>query len=68
MRAEGHHAKTACGNLQLCAGLKVVIEGVTHAMVQRILEKTRQRRSVEETGSVEREEEETESVEVDLIT
>ena len=32
MRAEGEQAKTACGNLQLCAGLEDGIEGSTHAV------------------------------------
>ena len=35
MRAAGDQAKTACGNLQLCAGLEAGIEGATHAMGQR---------------------------------
>ena len=30
MRALGDHSKTACGNLQLCAGLEARIEGETH--------------------------------------
>ena len=34
-RAAGDQAKTACGNLQMCAGLKASIEGDTHAMGQR---------------------------------
>ena len=37
MRAARDKAKTACGNLQLCAGLKASIEGATHAAVQWIL-------------------------------
>ena len=32
MRAAGDQAKTACGNLQLCAGLQAGIEGTTHAV------------------------------------
>ena len=32
MRAAGDQAKTACGNLQLCAGLEAGTEGATHAM------------------------------------
>ena len=32
IRASGYQAKTACGNLQLCAGLEAVIEGATHAV------------------------------------
>ena len=32
MRAAGEQAKTACGNLQLCAGLEAGIEGATHAV------------------------------------
>ena len=32
MRAAGDQAKTACGNLQMCAGLKAGIEGATHAV------------------------------------
>ena len=44
MRAAGDQAKTACGNLQLCTGLKVVIEGDSHAVGQRRLERVRERR------------------------
>ena len=32
MRSYGYQAKMACFNIQLCAGLKVGIEGATHAM------------------------------------
>ena len=35
MRSVGEQAKTACGNLQLCAGLEAGIEGATHTMGQR---------------------------------
>ena len=35
VRAARNQAKTACGNLQLCAGLEASIEGVTHAVGQR---------------------------------
>ena len=43
MRAVGYQAKTACGNLQLCAGLEASIEGDTHAVVQRRIERVRAR-------------------------
>ena len=32
MRAAGDQSKTACGNLQLCAGIKAGIEGAIHAV------------------------------------
>ena len=35
MREVGDQAKTACGSLQLCPGIKDGIEGATHNMVQR---------------------------------
>ena len=44
MRAAGDQLKTACGNLQLCEGLKSGIEGDTHAVGQRILARVRKRR------------------------
>ena len=34
MRAARDQAKTACANLQLCAGLEAGIEGATHAVGQ----------------------------------
>ena len=36
MRAAGEQAKTARGNLQLCAGLGAGIEGATHAVVSSV--------------------------------
>ena len=49
MRATGDQAKTACGNLQLCAGLEAGIEGATHAVGQRRVERVLDWR-VEEEG------------------
>ena len=40
MREVGDQAKTACGSLQLCQGIKDGIEGATHNMVQRRWERT----------------------------
>ena len=57
MRAAGDQAKTACGNLQPCAGLETGIEGATHTLGQRRLERKRRRQSEEEDGNVEGEEE-----------
>ena len=37
VRASGDQMKTVCGNLQLCAGLKVGIKGATHDVSQRRL-------------------------------
>ena len=46
-----------CGNLQLCAGLEAGIEGATHALVQRRLDRTRVRRQEEEeAGELDEEE------------
>ena len=41
MRAAGEQAKMACGNLQLCAGLKAGIEGLIHAVGKRRVERVR---------------------------
>ena len=35
VRAAVEQTKTACGNLQLCAGLEAGIEGATHAVGKR---------------------------------
>ena len=43
MRAAGDQAKTECGKLQLCRGLKAGIEGATHAVGQLRLERVRAR-------------------------
>ena len=40
MKATGYQKKTACGSLQLCAGLEAVIEGETHNMAQCQQERT----------------------------
>ena len=53
MGAARYQAKTACGNLQLRAGLKGGIEGATHAVVQRLHERLIKIRSEEEDGSAE---------------
>ena len=59
MRAAGDQAKTACGNLQMCAGLESIIEGDTHTLGQRRLERVRARREErEEEAAAEAEEEE----------
>ena len=47
MRAAGEQAKMACGNLQLCAGLEAGIEGATHALGKRRVERFRTRRAEE---------------------
>ena len=65
MRAAGDQAKMACGNLQMCAGLKAGIDGSTHAMVQQRLERAGSRRIEEVAGSSD-EEEATVNVEVGL--
>ena len=47
MRASEDQAKTASGNIQMCAGLKSGIEGATHVVWQWRLERSRARRNVE---------------------
>ena len=42
MRAAGDQAKTVCGNIQLCAGLKAIIEGSTHAIGKWRMERSRE--------------------------
>ena len=50
MREAGDQAKTACGNLQLCAGLEGGIEGAIHAVVQRRMEREVRISREEEAG------------------
>ena len=62
MRAAGDQAKTAFGNLQMCAGLEAGIEGATHVVGQRRLTRVRERREeTEGEAAAEVEEEEDES-------
>ena len=56
MRAAGDQAKTVCVNLQLCTGLEARIEGATHAVGQRRVERERARRSEEAVRRTEKEE------------
>ena len=61
MRAAVDQAKTACGNLQLCAGLKAGIEGATHNMGKRrqarVREKQEEAEEAEDAAEVEEAEE-----------
>ena len=61
MRAAGYQAKTECGNLQLCVGLESGIDGATHNVGHRGMERLRARRSEEEERTSD-EDEETDSV------
>ena len=66
MRAAGYQAKTVCGNLQLCAGLDAGIEGATHDVGQRRVDRVKTRREeTEEEEAAEAEEDKEESGEVD---
>ena len=59
MRGAGDQAKTAWGNLQMCAGLEAGKEGVTHAVGQRRLARVRGKREErEEEAAAEAEKEE----------
>ena len=58
MRVAGEQAKTACGNLQLCTGLEASIEGATHAVGQRRVERLRARGVKEEVKDASEAEEE----------
>ena len=59
MRAAGDQAKTARGNLKLCAGLEASIEGATNDVGQRRLERTRKKQvDKDKAGEMEGEEEE----------
>ena len=50
MRAAGDQAKTVCGNMQLCVGLEAGIEGETHTVRQRKVERAIRRQNEEETS------------------
>ena len=58
-RAAGDQAKTVCGNLQLCAGLEAGIEGATHAVGHRRVERVLARK-VETEGEVDADAEDSE--------
>ena len=68
MRAAGDQAKTACGNLQLCAGLEAGIEGSAHAVGQQRLARVGVRREeAEEAEDTEEEEEAAEGIAAGLV-
>ena len=48
MREAGYQEKTVCGNLQLCAVIEAGLEGTTHAVGQRILDRARHRKRADE--------------------
>ena len=60
MRAAGDQAKAVCGNLQLCVGPEAGIEGATHAVGQRRLERVHRQR-IQEEEAVDSAEEDEES-------
>ena len=49
MKSSGYQAKTACGNLQLCAGLEASTEGATHEVGNRQMDRLVQSRRGEES-------------------
>ena len=53
MRAAEDQAKTACGNLQMCAGLEAGIEEGTHDMGQRRLDRVREQRGYKDEVDIE---------------
>ena len=57
MRVAEDQSNMTCGNLQLCAGLEAGIEGATHAVGQRRLDRVRSRRNGKHYGTAEGEEE-----------
>ena len=63
MRASGDQSKTACGNFQRCAGLEAGIEGATHAVGKRQMERLKVRWSKEEVIIIKEEE----SVDVEAV-
>ena len=66
-RAAGDQVKMVCGNLQRCESLEAGIEGATHAVVQRRLERARQIRSKEEARRHGKEEYEDEEAGVERL-
>ena len=52
MRAAGDQGKTEYGKFQLCAGLAAGIEGATHAVGQRRMERVRKQRQEEDEAEV----------------
>ena len=64
MREAGDQAKTACGNLQMCAGLEASIEVATNSVGQGRLERLRERRHEEEETEVTEGDEEEEGEEI----
>ena len=68
IRAAGDQAKTACGNLQLCAGLESGIEGETHALGQRQLDRARQRSNEEVARRLDKEEDKDEAAREEELT
>ena len=52
MREAGDQGKTEYGKFQLCAGLAARIEGATHAVGQRRMERVRKQRQEEDEAEV----------------